>query len=67
MSAHTVKIFSIHGKDFLDVEEAAHYMCISVSQFRVIAKEHGLLPIKSFGKHIYRKRDLFELISSQDD
>ncbi|MEW6169282.1 MAG: hypothetical protein AB1651_16545 [Pseudomonadota bacterium] len=50
--------FDIAGKDFLTVEEAAHYACVSYSQFRAKAREYGLRPFPWMGKTVYRKDDI---------
>lgn len=49
---------NIAGKDFLTIEEAAHYACVSSSQFRDKAREHGLRPFRWMGKTVYRKDDI---------
>ena len=53
------------GKDYLTVDEAAHYCCVSVSQFREHAKHYGLLPIRFMGRVIYRKNDLQGAIETE--
>jgi hypothetical protein len=49
---------NIAGKDFLTIEEAAHYACVSLSQFRDKAREHGLRSFRWMGKTVYRKDDI---------
>lgn len=50
--------FDIAGKDFLDEQEAAHYACVSYSQFRAQAERYGLRAFRWMGKKVYRKVDL---------
>ncbi|HEY9546692.1 MAG TPA: hypothetical protein VIR56_11840 [Solimonas sp.] len=48
----------IAGKDFLDEQEAAHYACVSYSQFRKHAAAIGLRAFPWMGKRVYRKDDI---------
>lgn len=57
------RTFHLSGKDFLDVQEAAHYACVSYSQFRAKAAEHGLRPFQWMGKLVYRKVDIESAMS----
>lgn len=52
------KAADIAGKDFLDEQEAAHYACVSYSQFRKHAAAIGLRAIVWMGKRVYRKDDI---------
>lgn len=61
----TVRFFMLEGKDFFTIEEAAHYMCVSVSKFKEIKKENALKPINNHGKMIYRRADLRRLVEDQ--
>ena len=45
------------GKDYFTQAEAAHYCCVSESQFRKYASEVGLLPGLFMGKMVYRRSD----------
>lgn len=49
---------NIAGKDYLTIPEAAHYCCVSVSQFRKLAPRIGVFPFEFMGKVVYRKADL---------
>jgi hypothetical protein len=49
---------NIVGKDYLTEDEAAHYCCVSYSQFRRCAQEYSLQPRTFMGKKVYRKTDL---------
>lgn len=46
------------GKDFFSEAEAAHYCCVSLSQFRERAAQHGIVSIWFMGKKLYRREDL---------
>lgn len=50
--------FDLRGKDYLSEREAAHYACVSVSQFRDRREEYGIMPIRFMGKLVYRKTDI---------
>lgn len=43
----------LSGKDWLTVEEAAHYCGVSNSQFRKNALSYGLTPRRFMGKQLY--------------
>lgn len=45
------------GKDYFTQAEAAHYCCVSESQFRKYAAEVGLQPGLFMGKIVYRRSD----------
>src|SRR5690606_29258713 len=49
---------NIAGKDYFTEEEAAHYACVSESQFRAKREEYGLLGFWWMGKKVYRKADI---------
>jgi len=49
---------NLAGKDYFTEEEAAHYACVSVSQFRAKKAEYGLQSFAFMGKKLYRKVDL---------
>ena len=49
---------NIAGKDYFSEAEAAHYACVSLSQFRAKKAEYGLQGFWWMGKRIYRKADL---------
>jgi hypothetical protein len=46
------------GKDYLTEVEAAHYACVSHSQFREHAAGFGIFPFTFMGKKVYRKVDI---------
>ncbi|WP_312708111.1 hypothetical protein [Stenotrophomonas sp.] len=52
------------GKDWLTVEEAAHYCGVSVSQFNTKAGEYDLSPRQFMGKKLYEKNELYRAIHS---
>lgn len=52
----------LSGKDWLTVEEAAHYCGVSVSQFNARAHEYDLDPRKFMGKKLYAKTALHQAI-----
>ena len=56
------KQFNIAGKDWLTVDEAAHYCGVSSSQFRKHAIGHGLIPRNFMGKQLYEKAALYAAI-----
>ena len=51
------KAFDLSGKDYFTREEAAHYCCVSLSQFKRQAQFYGLWPIPFMGKPVYRRAD----------
>ncbi|HYQ25120.1 hypothetical protein [Stenotrophomonas sp.] len=52
----------LSGKDWLTVDEAAHYCGVSVSQFNSKAGECGLSPRQFMGKKLYEKSELYRAI-----
>lgn len=52
----------LSGKDWLTVDEAAHYCGVSVSQFRTRAGEYDLSPRQFMGKKLYEKNELYRAI-----
>ena len=46
------------GKDYFSMKEAAHYCCVSLSQFKKYAKERKIIPTSHMGKLLYRRADL---------
>jgi hypothetical protein len=50
------------GKDWLTVEEAAHYCGVSLSQFNTKAGEYDLSPRQFMGKKLYEKNELYRAI-----
>src|SRR3546814_16605912 len=48
----------IAGKDFLDEQEAAHYACVSYSQFRKHDAAFALRAFPWMGKRAFRKDDI---------
>jgi len=55
---------NLSGKDWLTVDEAAFYCCVSVSQFYARAKEYNLEPREFMGKKLYEKAALYQAIFS---
>lgn len=53
---------NIVGKDWLTVDEAAHYCGVSESQFRKNAVAYGLTPKRFMGKQLYEKSALYAAI-----
>lgn len=49
---------NLQGKDFFNEIEAAHYCCVSHTQFRAKAAAENILPRTWMGKKVYRKEDL---------
>lgn len=54
----------LSGKDWLTVDEAAHYCGVSRSQFDARASEYNLQPRQFMGKKLYEKSVLYAAISS---
>ncbi|HDS1543835.1 TPA: hypothetical protein QEL09_000166 [Stenotrophomonas maltophilia] len=54
----------LSGKDWLTVEESAHYCGVSVSQFNSKAREYDLSPRQFMGKKLYEKSELYRAIHS---
>ena len=55
----------IAGKDYFTPEEAAHYCCVSPSQFRAKKDQYHILPFTFMGKLVYRKSDLQRIIEGE--
>lgn len=56
--------FDIRGKDWLTVDEAAHYCGVSSRQFRRNASDLGLVPRNFMGKQLYEKNELYKAIEN---
>jgi hypothetical protein len=56
---------SLEGKDYLSEAEAAHYCCVSISQFRSKAISCGIVAGWFMGKKVYRRVDLIKAIEAQ--
>ncbi|MNB89413.1 hypothetical protein D3C81_578620 [compost metagenome] len=54
--------FDILGKEWLTVDEAAHYCGVSASQFNARAHEYELEPRNFMGKKLYEKSALYQAI-----
>jgi hypothetical protein len=54
--------FDLAGKDWLTVEEAAHYCGVSISQFNTKAAGYSLTPRNFMGKKLYEKAALYRAI-----
>ncbi|WP_313141538.1 hypothetical protein [Stenotrophomonas sp.] len=52
----------LSGKDWLTMDEAAHYCGVSVSQFNAKAGEYDLSPRQFMGKKLYEKNELYRAI-----
>jgi len=61
-----VRLFNIEGKDFLDQFEAAHYMCMSLSKFKLLLTANKVKALNNHGKIVYRKTELTKLIEDQN-
>ena len=59
--------FDIRGKDWLTVDEAAHYCGVSSRQFRRNAPELGLVPRNFMGKQLYEKNELYKAIENSSN
>ena len=57
----------LSGKDWLTVEEAAHYCGVSNSQFRKNALSYGLTPRRFMGKQLYEKAALYAAIQGAEE
>ena len=57
----------LSGKDWLTVEEAAHYCGVSNSQFRKNALSYGLKPRRFMGKQLYEKAALYAAIEGAEE
>lgn len=57
--------FNLLGKDYLTEAEAAHYACVSESQFRAKAREYGILAVRFMGKKVFRKTDIQRAIENE--
>ena len=55
---------NIEGKDWLTVDEAAHYCGVSKSQFSARAPEYDLIPRRFMGKKLYERAALYNAIFS---
>ena len=49
---------NLAGKDFFTEDEAAHYACVSKSQFRKLRHQAGILHFSFMGKNVYRRDDI---------
>jgi hypothetical protein len=56
---------NLAGKDYFTQEEAAHYACVSESQFRAKSAEYGLLGFWWMGKKVYRKVDVQQAMEAE--
>ncbi len=63
----TVLRFDISGKEWLTVDEAAHYCGVSPGQFRKNAPDLGLVPRNFMGKQLYEKSELYRAIYNASD
>jgi hypothetical protein len=53
-----VQCLNLLGKDYFTEQEAAHYCCVSLSQFRKRMTEFSIVPGVFMGKKVYRRADL---------
>ena len=58
----TEKEINLAGKDFFNELEAAHYCCVSPSQFREHILEYGVLAREFMGKKIYDRGELYKVM-----
>lgn len=58
------KELNIAGKDWLTVDEAAHYCGVSKSQFSACAHDYGIVARRFMGKKLYERAALHEAIAS---
>lgn len=58
------KPFDIAGKDWLTVDESAHYCGVSLRQFKERASDYRLQPRKFMGRKLYSKAELYLAIES---
>jgi len=56
---------NLAGKDYFTKTEAAHYCCVSSSQFHEKEIETGIRPFKFMGKMVYRRSDLQRIIEGE--
>ncbi len=54
---------NLAGKDFLTEQEAAHYSCVSLSQFKKLHQTIGIKHGNFMGKKVYRKTDLLNAMN----
>ena len=52
------------GKDFFTEDEAAHYACVSKSQFRRLRQQAGIAHFSFMGKNVYRRDDIKRVMDS---
>ncbi|MEI4517527.1 MULTISPECIES: hypothetical protein [unclassified Stenotrophomonas] len=57
----------LSGKDWLTVEEAAHYCGVSNSQCRKNALNYGLTPRRFMGMRLYEKAALYAAIQGAEE
>ncbi|MDV9043403.1 hypothetical protein [Stenotrophomonas sp. RAC2] len=57
----------LSGKDWLTVEEAAHYRSASNSLFRKNAMGYGLTPRRFMGRQLYEKAALYAAIEGAEE
>jgi hypothetical protein len=53
------------SKDYFTEKEAAHYCCVSLTQFRKEKVKYGIIPGKFMGKKVYRRADLQRAIEGE--
>jgi len=64
------KEFDLRGKEYFTVAEAAHFCCVSLSQFSAHEpnlKALGFAPLRIMGKKVYRRVDLISFIEESDE
>ena len=57
--------FDLRGKEYFSTEEAAHYCCVSLRQFKRHREDYELFPIRFMGKTLFRREDCKHAIESQ--
>ncbi len=60
-----MKELSLSGKDYFTVREAAHYCCVSESQFKDRVKDSPIPSATFMGKRVFRRNDLQRAIEEK--
>jgi hypothetical protein len=63
--ARPMRLISVAGKEYFNVEEAAFFCCVSTSQFRAKSREAGLIGGRLWGRIVYRRCDLLTMIERE--
>ena len=57
--------FYLSGKDYLTQSEAAHYCCVSETQFKRKRHDYGIGAMQFMGKNVFRRSDLKNAIEGR--